>query len=1001
MTRLQKSISSIRPWIMTITESTRIPRRRLEQKLYPGAPSATLMALVPLAVILLFVVLSLVGIPWWKSPNNECKRSDLGCGLSIHVGGSILVGILVYYLIFLRRSARAAAKWRSRMLRTPLHFFTWVLVSGGLTGMAATNTATGEIQSEETRWSGLSPRRRRSTLVTSIIGREDLVTEIADDLDDDSGPQIIAADAASGKTMVLVKLADTLARRGQVPIPISLRGVGRGELDFGDRAREAFGKASTETDHEEAMKQWRWLRRRQLITVIADDLEKAGATPDDVVQAIGHAAGEKLRLVIAARPYAIPDSIPAYYRARRIDLEPLNEKEIHDELCRLLVASGHSDGFVQNLADRAKLSESPYLFQVVRVLAQRGELKAAGDELFAGLSEERVRSMLLGIYRDALAAATLRPDAGLKSERRQEMLEDLEAIAYVRVSGWSTIRPARRSPHVQQEMLDGSAVADEPGDLGIADVESVVRDARRLGLVMPAHDGKVRFAQSMTLAYLASRYLARPSTPAGAWHAIAKQAWSPLRATTLTMASAERARASTDTSARDRITETYGRVLARVSSREEESEADDFARLGSLTTAAKLAGEVHGFDPSKLVDFTRDELAGAGTVGREHMGVVEALANLNAPSVSELLWSYATASVDSTAQHTVAVNYSVRLRALTALAEPHSLETCARNIRHIMTETEEFMRTHKGLTLDDDDRGQPFDSLRAVAWVLPMLRSSACSDSLKAELTDVQHKLLEYAGLSERGDVLTFQRVLESSIAEGLKLDAAQNQERPVDPVAFAMLEDKSARARFWFSRVLLLQALTLRSKSAPDRIRAALRARQTDEHEFVRRTAKACLQALPKDPSENTPRAPSTEWLFEDVGEFVGKAPRGTAPEVCQLVGDMALALNLNEYGTPATRKKFGEAKKLPACLSSSLDRSRLVVVAKVDPAVKCPFADDSACLCPYTFEAPPGAIRRELSRAFCRHLRLHARPIPWQQQMKPKDIRHFWGKMEEFASY
>ena len=68
------------------------------------------------------------------------------------------------------------------------------------------------------------------------------------------------------------------------------------------------------------------------------------------------------------------------------------------------------------------------------------------------------------------------------------------------------------------------------------------------------------------------------------------------------------------------------------------------------------------------------------------------------------------------------------------------------------------------------------------------------------------------------------------------------------------------------------------------------------------------------------------------------------------------------------------------------------------------CPFArfqDGGGCLCPYTYDAPEPANRRELSRAFCRHLRLHARRSPWQPEISVKDLKSFWRGMEDLAQF
>ena len=998
-----------------LEESTRILRRRAKQKIYPGAPSIKLMFFGGLVILLIPLLLSYVfNVPWLHSTDNECTKSELGCGLSIHVVGTGLVAVLVYSLFFLRRGAHAAAKWRADMKQTPLNFFTWLgPVSGGLTGLAATSSTTGDIHSEEFDRSRAHPRRRRSPLVKSIVGRDELVNEIADDLDDDAGPQLIVADTAAGKTMILVKLADCLARRGQVPIAISLQA--KGEVNFEHLAREAFLDASRQFDHEEAVKHWRWLNRRHLVTVLADDLEKAKAKPDEVAQALDRAAREGLRLVAASRPYGIP----AEYRRGRIDLEPLDEGVVRDNLLRSMQEtrkSGTNDGaratFVEQLARSADLPARPYLFQVARVLADSGELEPLYQQWCR--SEEHAREdratplTLLGAYREAMVATRLRPDILLSPEGRASALEDLEAVAFARIQGTREL----------------STITAKLHKLGITDVDvdSTVRHAREFSLVTSDRAGTVRFAHGMTLSYLASRFLVRTADP-GFWHTLADQNWSPLRAMALVMASAEVNRP-------ELIQSTCRHVLEHASSdRPAGSQGGVYGRLGELTTAADLACRLRSIDGTRLdsiapelIEQARGELIRGGPVGREHLGLVEALAKLHTPSAYELLWDYATANVDCLK---LAVDYLVRRAALKALvqAKVSALDTCIPRIERALARADEFSQT-----LDEpepDDRHELFDDLRAVAWILPSLHTMASLGSFrrqKERLKVFQRKLLAYAGLSEDGNMLTVQRGIEAAIAQGLKLDAIQNPNCPIDPLAIAMLAHGKERARFWFSRILLLQALTARCESNPQLARDVIAAAALDdEHPFVRRTAKLCLRALrAKQVTAKAERAPRKvvrkaaslykrtvfmkepeAWFFDDLTELVGRAPRRTATETCQLAGDMALALNLNEYGGEASRHHFGTEARLPACLSSSRDRSAILVYEPPDQ--KCPFFgfQDHGCLCPYKHDYPAGAIRRELSRAFCRHQRLHARPVPWQPKMRPKDVRQFWASMEDLARF
>jgi hypothetical protein len=146
---------------------------------------------------------------------------------------------------------------------------------------------------------------------------------------------------------------------------------------------------------------------------------------------------------------------------------------------------------------------------------------------------------------------------------------------------------------------------------------------------------------------------------------------------------------------------------------------------------------------------------------------------------------------------------------------------------------------------------------------------------------------------------------------------------------------------------------------------------------------------------------------LFGDATDIAARAPYELPWATSQLVGDIVLALNLNERGDRESRLAFGEAAQLPLCLSSTPDRVPVVMVKAADtvkpPKTECPFFDANrgACLCPYSYDSPDSTYRRELSRAFCRHQRLNAGRVRWHPGLKVKHVREFWAHMERLARY
>ncbi len=931
-------------------ESSSRLRRRMWQKIWPGAPSVRLMvAAGTLLLVVPFLLTYGFGLPWWRNTEKLCSNHDLGCGLATHLTGTLIFGVIVYYLLFLRREARAAATWRGWAKWTPERLFSWLgRPTGGLTEIAA---ASAGARNRPRR--GLEARlrgRRQTTAPMDILGRADVAREIADDLDDDADPLVIVGNAAAGKTMVLVKLADVLARRGQVSVAFTVRG--ETDLNFERLARRAYEAGSGRTDEDEAKKQWRWLRRRRLVTVLVDDLEKADVRPDQVAKALEAARRQKLRLVATSRPYGLP----ADFRQGRIDLEPLPDEDLVQDLLRCMRRSGTATGgpaerMVRKVVENAEIGRTPYYLSIARVLAGQGELAKA-----AGGSDARLA--LLKTYRETLAAGKIREDAGLTPARRSEVLTDLEAIAFVRLRG------ARLESQIPAKLATL--------ELGEMDVRSVLADARRLGVVEVSNDGHVQFAHATTLAYFGSCFLANHPEQR-LWSKLAEGSWSPLRSLALVFASAE----AGDSDLPGYVIE---RLLGRIA-KSNGSVAGAYGRPNWIATAAEIAARAPGCPTTyaeAIVTATECELGRNGALGREQSPVVNALADLKIARAYEALWKYATEGHD----------YAIRRAAIKALTRggARAVEALIPIIADVMERAEQYAASLTRPT--PDDRGEPFDGLKAVAWTLPSLRSVAGLGALDRRLATYHDQLLSYAS------TLSAQRGLEAAIAQGLKLDAMQKPFLPNDPLALELLRPGSSRARFWYSRVLLLQALTIRYPYDPTpEVLELISVGQSDEHVFVREVAQRCQRALE--------RGRPSSLLFEDLIDATSRAPHGEDMLTVQLIGDIVLSLNLNEYGTPSAREAFGTEHRLPACISKSQDRREVLMYQAPHP--ECPFTryQSGACLCPYTYDAPEPANRRELSRAFCRHLRLHARRSPWQSDISVKDLKGFWRGMEDLAQF
>jgi hypothetical protein len=268
--------------------------------------------------------------------------------------------------------------------------------------------------------------------------------------------------------------------------------------------------------------------------------------------------------------------------------------------------------------------------------------------------------------------------------------------------------------------------------------------------------------------------------------------------------------------------------------------------------------------------------------------------------------------------------------------------------------------------------------------------------------------------------------------------------------------------ARFWFSRLTLVQALCLWALPDPDlakqkdreelglsepprRREREPRRRGSDpaalidhwlastvgtrEHEFVAEARELAVLALEKGQPERY------IWIDESgvVTKIGSRPPRPDArrkhnlwippstgwsalhPRAQRLVADVLILLNLAERGTDSPRQRDRRLRRarrddLPACLTGErgfLEADRTVgMVEEPTPGASC--KDGCAFdLCPYPPKGLSQTYRVELSEAFCRRQQVLLgrwwRPFPrrtarWQGAV-PRELKHFWMKMEERA--
>jgi hypothetical protein len=658
--------------------------------------------------------------------------------------------------------------------------------------------------------------------------------------------------------------------------------------------------------------------------------------------------------------------VPGEFKHGRIDLEPLDKQEVRDALLERVKCSsgeGHDEplvkGVIETIVEDAQIPSTPYYLAISRVLADTGTLPRLDVTTTAD-----TRLVLLDAYREDIRSGRSRADSGLDEATRASALEGLEAIALVSLGKPSKVEDV------------GAAVRALLGlDL---DTRLTVEYGQRLGVLESRYDDLVRFGHPTTLAYFASCYLVKRKDDRDLWER-ALGAADLGSAAGLAFVFATAAAGDPDLA---RITSV--RLLDRLDEASNGHDAaDELAnpneRLLILNTAEEIARRNGARDDGlakRLADRTLLE-RDLGALPREQMRAIEEVGSIRGQRAYETLWGYATGAPD----------YSVRRRAMRVLlvSGGDAVKSALGQVEQVMRAAKAFRQTHN-LPVKDD-RGPPFDDLRAVAWVLPSLRTVCRGTAASCALDEYQLRLREHA------EQMTMQAGMESSIADGLKQDAMRDPGQPVDEFALEMLDPNKRPAMFWFTRVLLVQAVARRCLGRDDcqSARELVSATRNDPHPFVRSAARLCTRALRRGKWE--------PYIWVDMTQVAAGVSSPLVPEARQLIGEIVLGLNMNEHAPVDVRAQFGTATALPACLEFSPNRAEILGLAA--PRSECPFLrGDNKCLCPYTYHPPEAGIRRELSRAFCRDQRLNATRLP-HSDIHVKPLKDFWREMEYLARF
>jgi hypothetical protein len=269
-----------------------------------------------------------------------------------------------------------------------------------------------------------------------------------------------------------------------------------------------------------------------------------------------------------------------------------------------------------------------------------------------------------------------------------------------------------------------------------------------------------------------------------------------------------------------------------------------------------------------------------------------------------------------------------------------------------------------------------------LGWILPALATAAEGpdrDELRGFVSELVDRAVGWP-------------TVEASLAQGFKL-AAMRDPAVAEPLTLELLD----RARYWYSKVVLLQAICIRyldGNRDPSLLRVLRRRAAGDGcHPFVAATADLCRRAVRL--GDYGP------YVWDDDTAATTRSGIMLSREAAQLVGDIVLLLNLTEQGDRGAQlerlRRTADQLALPACLGGGLGREALDGECPGPP--KCSFR-----LCPYPRQASAAVCRGALSEAFCKNQSrlvqhrklLRPQGAAWQQH-DSRVLRNFWERMAE----
>ncbi|SCL26181.1 hypothetical protein [Micromonospora inyonensis] len=954
------------------------------------------------------------------------------------------------------------------------------------------------------RWYNRRARASATALVATadpsvdrVVGRDELCEVLIERIRDPQvrSPVVLVGGVGSGKTAIIVELTRQLARRGIVPVPVRMRDARLAEdLTFEELARRRFQElvdAQLFSDGS-GTRIWRHLRMSNRIAVLADGLHEPFGRDEEqreenvLREAISQAAEARLPLIVTSRPY---DPLRGM-RAILVGLEPLGEgAALEHGLDGTPGAAPSSWARIVALIKAADVTDSPFFLTVIRALHRSDRLprlsRAEAGGVVRPMDRYEARWQLLDAWRTALLDGTLKRDVSRSRDDRAITLEVLSAfacLALVRGTSHLEYQEMTRGHDAEHRAILGrlhdglgnrvrTNLLDHITHAFVEGAEWAVVDVRRT---------EAQFLHGVVQAYLGMRYLTDPKLLGRLLGSLITSRRNPEALIALTLLSRHLAAQRSDRPPlAERLPlapreEPVARLVRHL--REQARSEKDLCWRFELYAAAvesdtSARRPVHADLLREIAEQWED--AGIGHVPNRPANQARLQLVRRIGDAARLIVDRArTCRTERGVRADRAgpePNYAAFFRLAGREGSYRVRLAAAREIGLGGREAVRGLRQVGGLGPEEMPRSTTADrrsehltywEQQLRGWILPLLYQSAHQDTEETplgptpEITQVGGDLRKWLRALEAYHPARpehyFPITSEIAFAQGFRL--AANIRRPLvgrTPSDRSFLVEKAERtlahSRFWYSQLVLLQALTLFSlpvdpaEPLPRREHGAnpyglvrhwlriagqaVRGRPPGPpHPFLLEAGRLCVRALlsrrPErycwiDERETSSRVGSSSTVAEVRREQSLWIPDSSGwsvltPHAQRLLADVMLLLNLADRGDllidREDRLTRADRADLPPCLTS--DRRPLRPDRTLESSESC--SPGATCLddcpfrlCPLPAEGEPQP--HELDQNFCarqadltspRYL-LSARS-PWQNTSRSQ-LRQFWRRMSE----